>query len=160
MRQRHAQLFMFRHYRIALEDTGSTAVGKSILRSSAETMKRVTLKLGGKSPTVILDDADLEKAIPMAVTAGFANSGQASIAETRILVPEHKMSAAIELIRATLNQLKVGDICDPETAIGPMVSQKQYERVGTGRKKNAPPALLSLTSKNYIRPSDHTWFDL
>ncbi len=109
--------------------TGSTAVGKTILRSSAETMKRVTLELGGKSPTVILDDADLEKAIPMAVTAGFANSGQACIAGTRILVPEHKMSAAIELIRAAVNQIKVGDTRDPETAIGPMVSQKQYERV-------------------------------
>jgi len=109
--------------------TGSTAVGKAILRSSAETMKRVTLELGGKSPTIILDDADLETAVPMAITAGFANSGQACIAGTRILVPEHKMSATIELIRTTVNQIKVGNLRDPATAIGPMVSQKQYERV-------------------------------
>ncbi len=68
--------------------TGSTAVGKAILRAGAETMKRVTLELGGKSPTLILDDANFETAIPLAVAAGFQNNGQACIAGTRILVPE------------------------------------------------------------------------
>src|ERR1700739_3174017 len=63
--------------------TGSTAVGKAILRAGAETMKRITLELGGKSPTVILDDADLAQAIPLAIGAGFMNSGQACIAGPR-----------------------------------------------------------------------------
>ena len=67
--------------------TGSTAVGKAILRAGAETMKRITLELGGKSPTVILDDANLAQAIPLALGAGFMNSGQACVAGTRILVP-------------------------------------------------------------------------
>src|SRR5471032_2561591 len=78
--------------------TGSTLVGKSILRSAAETLKRVTLELGGKSPVVILDDADLSQAIPLALQAGFMNSGQACIAGTRILVPEkrlHEVEAAV-----------------------------------------------------------------
>ena len=109
--------------------TGSTAVGKAILRASAETMKRVTLELGGKSPTIILDDADLTTAIPLAVAAGFQNSGQACIAGTRILVPEHRQAEAARLIIKAVNAVKVGDPNSAKTEIGPLVSQKQYERV-------------------------------
>jgi aldehyde dehydrogenase (NAD+) len=107
--------------------TGSTAVGKQILRAGAETCKRVTLELGGKSPTIILDDANLEKTIPMAVAAGFINSGQACLAGTRILVPRSIQSAAEELIRRTVEATKVGP--HPDAVIGPMVSEKQWERV-------------------------------
>jgi aldehyde dehydrogenase (NAD+) len=71
--------------------TGSTVVGKTILREAAGTLKRVTLELGGKSPTIILEDADLNQALPMALNAGFLNSGQSCIAGTRILVPESKL---------------------------------------------------------------------
>lgn len=70
--------------------TGSTQTGKAILRNAADSFKRVTLELGGKSPTLILDDADLATAIPLAIQAGFMNSGQACIAGTRILVPKSR----------------------------------------------------------------------
>src|ERR1700754_4033733 len=76
--------------------TGSTAVGKAILRAGAETMKRITLELGGKSPTVILDDANLAQAIPLALGAGFMNSGQACIAGTRLLVPRSRLGEVEE----------------------------------------------------------------
>jgi aldehyde dehydrogenase (NAD+) len=109
--------------------TGSTAVGKAILRAGAETMKRITLELGGKSPTVILDDADLARAIPLAVDAGFMNSGQACIAGTRVLVPRSRLGAAEELAKAALGQVKTGDPRDPETTVGPMVSRRQWDRV-------------------------------
>src|SRR5246127_2887671 len=109
--------------------TGSTAVGKQILRMGAETCKRVTLELGGKSPTIILDDADLEKTIPMAMPVGFINSGQACLAGTRILVPRSIQSAAEELIRRTVEATKVGLPDDRDAVIGPMVSEKQWERV-------------------------------
>ncbi|MDE1994342.1 MAG: aldehyde dehydrogenase family protein [Rhizobiaceae bacterium] len=109
--------------------TGSTAVGKGILRAGAETMKRVTLELGGKSPTLVLDDADLKEAVAHAVTAGFLNSGQACVAGTRILVPEARLAEFLTLLKATVEQIKVGDPRDPSTAIGPMVSEKQYDRV-------------------------------
>jgi len=109
--------------------TGSTIVGKQILRAGAETCKRVTLELGGKSPTIILDDADLEKVIPMAVAAGFINSGQACLAGTRILVPRNLKSAAENLIRRTVEAVMVGPPTDPDAVIGPMVSQRQWERV-------------------------------
>src|SRR5580692_7043502 len=70
--------------------TGSAAVGTSIMRDAAATMKRVTLELGGKSPNIILDDADLRKAIPDAFVIGFMNSGQACVAGTRLLVPKSR----------------------------------------------------------------------
>ncbi|WP_457336755.1 aldehyde dehydrogenase family protein [Rhizobacter sp. P5_C2] len=109
--------------------TGSTAVGKGILRAGVETMKRVTLELGGKSPTVILDDADLGEAVKLAVAAGFINSGQACIAGTRILVPQARMAEYAQRIGDAVAQVRVGDPADPSTAIGPMVSQRQFDRV-------------------------------
>lgn len=109
--------------------TGSTVVGKSIARSAIDTLKRVTLELGGKSPNVILDDADLEKAIPMAIGAAYMNSGQACIAGTRLLVPEHRLDEVNQLIKAAVANVKVGNPADADTAVGPMVSKKQYERV-------------------------------
>jgi aldehyde dehydrogenase (NAD+) len=109
--------------------TGSTAVGKSIIRAGAETMKRVTLELGGKSPTLILDDADLAAAIPHVISAGFANSGQACINGTRVLVPDDRIAEFNTLIKQAVEKIKVGDPRDPSTAIGPLVSRKQFERV-------------------------------
>jgi aldehyde dehydrogenase (NAD+) len=109
--------------------TGSTAVGKAILKAGADTLKRVTLELGGKSPTVILDDADFAQAVPLAVMAGFGNSGQACIAGTRILVPQARLAEFLPLIKAAVEATKVGDPRDPATQVGPMVSQKQWERV-------------------------------
>ncbi|WP_213737191.1 aldehyde dehydrogenase family protein [Bradyrhizobium sp. dw_411] len=109
--------------------TGSTAVGKAILRAGAETMKRVTLELGGKSPSVILDDADFTQAIPLAVGVGFGNSGQACIAGTRILVPRSRLAEFEALAKAAVENVRVGDPRDPTTAVGPMVSQKQWDRV-------------------------------
>ena len=109
--------------------TGSTAVGKAILRAGAETMKRITLELGGKSPTIILDDADLAEAIPLAIGAGFMNSGQACIAGTRILVPRTRLMEVEALVKEAVEAVKPGDPNDPATTIGPMVSSKQWERV-------------------------------
>jgi len=109
--------------------TGSTAVGKAILRGAAETLKRVTLELGGKSPTVILEDAEFAKAIPLALEAGFVNSGQACIAGSRILVPASRLDEAIAEIKTAIRKVKAGAPRDADTTIGPMVSQTQYQRV-------------------------------
>jgi aldehyde dehydrogenase (NAD+) len=109
--------------------TGSTSVGKTILRAGAETLKRVTLELGGKSPTLILDDADFAAAVPLAIQAGFINSGQACIAGTRILVPHARMDEALALIAQAVARVRVGDPRTGATDIGAMVSRKQYDRV-------------------------------
>lgn len=109
--------------------TGSTAVGKLILKSAADTMKRVTLALSAKSPTLILDDADLAQAIPLAIDAAFLNNGQACIAGARLLVPEARLADVIALVRAVLDRTPVGDPNDPATVLGPLASQDQYARI-------------------------------
>ena len=109
--------------------TGSTHVGKLIGKGAIDTMKRVVLELGGKSPNIILEDADLEKAIPLALMIGFSNSGQACHAGTRLIVPESKLDKIKNLLIEHVNRFKMGDLLNPETYIGPMVSQKQYETI-------------------------------
>jgi len=109
--------------------TGSAAVGRSIMRDGAATMKRVTLELGGKSPNILLDDADLKKAIPDAFIIGFMNNGQACVAGTRLLVPKSRFDEVKRALVDTIPAFPVGDPADPKTAVGPMVTEKQYERV-------------------------------
>jgi aldehyde dehydrogenase (NAD+) len=109
--------------------TGSVGVGKSIMRDGAETMKRVTLELGGKSPTVLLDDADLDQAIPSALIMAFMNSGQACAAGTRLLVPKSRFDQVKAAIVKAMASFPVGDPADLKTAIGPMVSQRQYDQI-------------------------------
>ncbi|MFZ3283978.1 aldehyde dehydrogenase family protein [Pseudomonas sp.] len=109
--------------------TGSSAVGQHLLRTSADTMKRVTLELGGKSPTVVLDDADFPAVMPLVLQAGFLNSGQACIAGTRILVPRTRLAEFEKVAQAHVAQIQSGDPRKADTDIGPMVSQKQWERV-------------------------------
>ena len=109
--------------------TGSTAVGRSIMRAAADTMKRVTLELGGKGPNIILPDADLESAIPTVVAVGFLNSGQACIAGTRVLAPRSRLPEILERLKAAVAVIKVGESTDPAVKMGPMVSQKQWDRV-------------------------------
>ena len=109
--------------------TGSTVVGKTIAREAVDTMKRVTLELGGKSPNILLDDADFETAVPMAAMLAFMNSGQACVAGTRLLVPENRLEQVKALMKTTVEHLKVGNPNDADTMVGPMVSEKQYQRV-------------------------------
>jgi aldehyde dehydrogenase (NAD+) len=109
--------------------TGSVGVGKSIMRDGAATMKRVTLELGGKSPNIILDDADLDRAIPRALGIAFLNSGQACAAGTRLLVPKSRLDAVKQAIVDAMPGFPVGDPTNPKTSVGPMVTDKQYERV-------------------------------
>jgi len=109
--------------------TGSVAVGEAIMRDAAATMKRITLELGGKSPTILLDDAALDKAIPAALTLAFLNSGQACAAGTRLLVPRSRLDEVKRAIRDEMRAFTVGDPADPNIMVGPMVSQKQCERV-------------------------------
>ncbi|MGB9097578.1 aldehyde dehydrogenase family protein [Erwinia sp.] len=119
-----------RHPDIAkISFTGSTAVGKAILRNGAETLKRITLELGGKSPTLFLDDALIDEAVPLAIQAGFMNSGQACIAGTRIFIPASRKDEFEQALAEAVNQTVSGDPRSATTDIGPMVSQKQWDRV-------------------------------
>jgi aldehyde dehydrogenase (NAD+) len=125
--------------------TGSVAVGQSIMRDGAATMKRVTLELGGKSPTILLDDAVLDKAIPAALVLAFMNSGQACAAGTRLLVPKSRLDAVKRAIVDAMSSFAVGAPADPKTGVGPMVSQKQYERVQSYIRKGIEEGAEVLT---------------
>ncbi|QQP95340.1 aldehyde dehydrogenase family protein [Lysobacter enzymogenes] len=109
--------------------TGSSAVGQHLVAAGAASMKRVTLELGGKSPTLVLDDADFAAIMPLVLMAGFANSGQACIAGTRILVPRHRLAEFEAVARHAVAQIKSGDPRQADTDIGPMVSARQWQRV-------------------------------
>jgi aldehyde dehydrogenase (NAD+) len=139
--------------------TGSTATGRAILRAGAESFKRVTLELGGKSPMVILDDADFAQAVPFALMAGFNNSGQACIAGTRILVPEARLAEFEAAVKLAVAGIKSGDPRNPETAIGPMVSQRQWDRVQSYiRKGQEEGATLLAGGEGLPDGEERGWF--
>src|SRR5437588_9049286 len=109
--------------------TGSTQVGKLVAKNSLDTMKRLTLELGGKSPNVILDDADFSSAIPMAVSACYLNNGQACIAASRLIVPEDRLDEVKRLTKVAVEQIKMGDPRNKDVTLGPLASVKQYRRL-------------------------------
>lgn len=109
--------------------TGSTAVGKQIAEYSLGNMKRVTLELGGKSPSIVFDDADLERVGPGAALAIFFNSGQICFAASRLLVQEKVYDQVVEAVAAAAQSFKLGNGRDADTMLGPLVSRKQQERV-------------------------------
>lgn len=109
--------------------TGSLRAGRRIMELASDRVKRLILELGGKSANVILDDADLELAIPDGIADAFRNSGQACGCLTRMLVPESSLDRVLEIAKATADSYVVGDPMDARTMIGPMANANQYERV-------------------------------
>jgi acyl-CoA reductase-like NAD-dependent aldehyde dehydrogenase len=109
--------------------TGSTAVGRRIAAACGASLKKVSLELGGKSAAIVLDDADPATVAQGLKVAGLMNSGQACVAQTRLLVPVARQDEFLDAIAAMVEGLVVGDPEDPATEIGPMVSRRQQERV-------------------------------
>ena len=109
--------------------TGSTGVGEKIIKAAAPTMKRVTVELGGKSPNIVFADADLDKAVPAAAMAVFANSGQICSAGTRLFVQSGIREEFMEQLAQFTQTIRVGDPLDPETQIGPVVSAPQMNKI-------------------------------
>jgi acyl-CoA reductase-like NAD-dependent aldehyde dehydrogenase len=143
--------------------TGSTAAGRRIASIAGEQLKRVSLELGGKSASVVLDDADLD-----AVTAGlrfssFGNNGEACIAHTRILAPRSRYEEVVAAVAALAESLTVGDPASPDTFIGPMVRPGQQERVqsyitvgieeGARLVTGGPETPAGLENGNYVKPT-------
>ena len=109
--------------------TGSTVVGREIAAKCGRALKRVTLELGGKSPNIILPDADLERAIPGSFQGIYSNSGQACNAGSRLFVARELFDEVIEKLAGYARDAKVGPGLDPESEFGPLVSAEQFERV-------------------------------
>jgi aldehyde dehydrogenase (NAD+) len=121
--------------------TGSSAAGKAIMAAAADRVARVTLELGGKSAAVILDDADLDQVLPALLPMALMVNGQACIAQTRVLVPRKREAEIVDALAEALRGQSVGDPMEPGTTIGPMVSERQRDRVegyiATGRSEGA-----------------------
>ncbi|BBC71799.1 betaine-aldehyde dehydrogenase [Altererythrobacter sp. B11] len=121
--------------------TGSTQTGRAIIEAAKSNFKRVSLELGGKSPTFIFADADLKKAIPAAAMGIFFNAGQVCAAGSRLFVQEEVADQVLEGIAGMARMLRVGHTLDPETVIGPLVSEVQLDRVTgyieSGRQEGA-----------------------
>jgi betaine-aldehyde dehydrogenase len=109
--------------------TGSTRAGKRVMALASETVKRVALELGGKSANIILEDADLEKAVTTGVTMAYMNSGQTCSAHTRMIVPRSRLSEIEQIAATAAETFTTGDPFEPSTRLGPLVSATQRDRV-------------------------------
>ena len=139
--------------------TGSTRAGKRVSEVASQTVKRVALELGGKSPAVVLDDADLEKSVVDVITRCYLNSGQTCSALTRMLVPRERLPEAEAIAAAVAQQIKVGDPFDPDTTVGPLVSDAQRERVrGYIRKGQEEGAKLVAGGEEPPEGADKGYF--
>ena len=143
--------------------TGSTRAGTEVARAAAATVKRVHQELGGKSPNILLDDADFERAVKASVMHVFQNSGQSCNAPTRMLVPAAKLEAVEAMARKIAEKVLVGDPKSKDTQLGPVVSKIQFDRVeGYIAKGIAEGAKVviggegrpeGLTRGYYVRPT-------
>jgi len=143
--------------------TGSTRAGVLVAQAAAPTVKRVAQELGGKSPNVILPDADFARAIPAAVAAGMRNVGQSCSAPTRILVPRVRLAEVERLACETAAAIVVGDPRSPQTTHGPVANRAQFNRVqemiGVGMAEGArlicggPGRPQGLERGCYVRPT-------
>jgi aldehyde dehydrogenase (NAD+) len=124
--------------------TGSTEVGKIILKASAGNLKKVSLELGGKAPNIIFPDADLDQAVPTAMMGVFFNSGQVCCAGTRIFVQRDKYDEVVGKLANFSKGVTMGDPFDQKSTIGPLVSREQFDRVkgylDVGKKEGAKVA--------------------
>lgn len=109
--------------------TGETTTGKAIMKTGADTLKRVSFELGGKAANIIFEDADLNKAIPVSIQAAFLNSGQVCLAGSRILVQRSILDEFVVRFKKAAEELIVGDPQDPRTNMGPLVSEEHYKKV-------------------------------
>ncbi|MFC0450054.1 aldehyde dehydrogenase [Rhodococcus jostii] len=109
--------------------TGSSPVGRKIGAIAAQNLKRCSLELGGKSAAIILEDADLASTMPMLVMSGLMNTGQACVAQTRILAPRSRYDEVLDALVADAGFMTVGDPSDPAAQLGPLISEKQRDRV-------------------------------
>jgi len=121
--------------------TGSTEVGQIIMRNAADTLKRVTLELGGKSPNIVFADADLDKAIEGATVGMYLNQGQCCCAGSRLFVQDKVYDKMVEQLGKNVGSRKLGDPFDPSTEQGPQVDKDQFDKImkyiGLGKEQGA-----------------------
>ena len=138
--------------------TGSTAAGRKIAALCGERLRRVTLELGGKSAAIVCDDADFNAVIPQIVGAGTMNNGQACVAQTRVLFPRSRYAEGVEALAAAVAKLRVGDPSDMATEIGPLVAERQRERVLGYIDKGKAEGARCVVGGGRPKGFDRGWF--
>ncbi|PRC46046.1 aldehyde dehydrogenase, partial [Mycobacterium sp. ITM-2017-0098] len=138
--------------------TGSSGVGKEIAKIAAENLKACTLELGGKSAAIILEDADLDSTLPMLVFSGLMNSGQACVGQTRILAPRSRYDEVVEKLAAAAAGMQPGLPDDAAAMIGPLISEKQRDRVEGYIKKGVEEGARVVTGGGRPEGLDSGWY--
>jgi betaine-aldehyde dehydrogenase len=138
--------------------TGSSAVGKEVGKLAAEKLKPCTLELGGKSAAIILEDADVDSTLPLLLFAGLMNSGQACVAQTRILAPRSRYEEIVTKLGAAVAAMPVGLPDDPGAVIGPLITEKQRERVEGYIKKGQEEGARLVTGGGRPEGLDSGYF--
>ena len=138
--------------------TGSSGVGKEVAKIAAERLKACTLELGGKSAAIILEDADLDSTLPMLVFSGLMNCGQACVGQTRILAPRSRYDEVVEKLSAAVAAMPIGLPDDPAAMIGPLISERQRERVEGYIKKGVEEGARIVTGGGRPEGLDSGWF--
>jgi aldehyde dehydrogenase (NAD+) len=138
--------------------TGSTAAGKRIMSLCGELVRPVTLELGGKSAAIIADDIDFADVLPTLIPAGLGHSGQVCCAITRILVHRDRQQELLDGITAMLETWKVGDSSDPDTVLGPLVAERQRDRVESYIKIGIDEGATLVTGGSRPKDLEHGWF--
>ncbi|AFM15039.1 NAD-dependent aldehyde dehydrogenase [Mycolicibacterium chubuense NBB4] len=138
--------------------TGSSAVGKEIAKIAAEKLKPCTLELGGKSAAIICEDADLDSTLPMLVFSGLMNSGQACVGQTRILAPRSRYDEVVEKLSAAVSGMLPGLPTDAAAMIGPLISEKQRERVEGYIKKGVEEGARVVVGGERPEGLDSGWY--
>lgn len=139
--------------------TGSTEIGKQLMKDAADTVKKISLELGGHAPFIIMDDADLDKAVEGVIASKFRNAGQTCICTNRIYVHDSIADAFSEKFSNTVGSLKVGNGLDSETEVGPLIDEKALEKV----KEHVQDAINKggkiLTGGNQILSNEGNYFE-
>jgi phenylacetaldehyde dehydrogenase len=143
-----AGMALVRHPDVAkITFTGSTVTGQAIARIAAETTKKLTLELGGKSPQLLFADADLDRAIPGIAVAIFLNSGQVCVAGSRLYLDRRIHAEAVERLERHIGALRIGPGLADDTVIGPLVSRRQQDRVQGFISEAAAEGVSVLTGR-------------
>lgn len=147
--------------------TGSTPVGKHLARRSADTLKKLSLELGGNAPFIVFEDADLEAAVEGLMAAKFRNGGQTCVCPNRVFVHDKVHDAFADMLAARVSALKVGPATDPTSQIGPMINARAVEKIerhvqdalASGAKVIAGGERLPVLGSNYFAPTVLTRVD-
>ena len=138
--------------------TGSTAAGRKVGAACGELLKRCTLELGGKSAAIVLDDVDLAAALPMLIPNAVMNNGQACLAQTRILAPQARYGEVVDALTTAISELKVGDPADPQVGVGPLVAERQRDRVEGYLQLGREEGARVTVGGGRPKALEHGWF--